>query len=87
MTNSPSKAPRLVLIVGAAFLGLFSAFFVFYTVRLLYVTQGLRSIRAGGGGAYAGAVVFPLLALGFGWGAKRCVRALRNRANKAGDRG
>ena len=80
MTSAPDKTARFGLILAAIFLGLGSAFFVFYTVRLLYVTKGLSAIRAGGGGAYAGAVVFPLLALGFGWGARRCVRALRRSA-------
>lgn len=46
--------------------GLISAFFVFYTARLLVVTRGLQQIRAGGNGAYLGAVVFPLIAIGFG---------------------
>ena len=40
-----------------------SAFFVFYTVRLLAVTRFLSQLRPGGGGARLGAVVFPLLAL------------------------
>jgi hypothetical protein len=55
-------------------LALLSAFFVFYTARLLYVTHGLTAIRAGGQGAYVGAVVFPLLAILFGWGAWRLWR-------------
>ena len=59
------------------FLGLLSAFFVFYTARLLYVTRGLTAIRPGGQGAYLGAIVFPLLALLFGWLAWRCLRAAR----------
>lgn len=52
-------------------LGCISAFFVFYTVRLLAVTGFLQHTRAGGQGAYIGAVAFPLLALGFGWTARR----------------
>ena len=63
--------------VAALILGLLSAFFVFYSARLLYVTRGLGATRAGGQGAYVGAVVFPLLALLLGWGAWRCVRNLR----------
>jgi hypothetical protein len=55
-------------------LALLSAFFVFYTARLLYVTHGLTAIRTGGQGAYVGAVVFPLLAMLFGWGAWRLWR-------------
>ena len=44
-----------------------SAFFVFYTVRLLVVTGGLAHTRPGGQGAYIGAIVFPVLALVFAW--------------------
>jgi len=44
-----------------------SAFFVFYTVRLLAVTGGLAHTRPGGHGAYIGAIVFPLLAVAFAW--------------------
>lgn len=58
---------RFFAVIAAAF----AAFFVFYTVRLLVVTRGLTSIRAGGQGAYTGAVVFPLLAIAFGWVAWR----------------
>lgn len=61
----------------ATCLALASAFFVFYTARLFYVTNGLRATRTGGQGAYVGAIVFPLLALLFGWGSWRCVRAIR----------
>jgi hypothetical protein len=49
------------------FTGLVSVFFAFWFVRLLAVTGFLRQLRPGGGGAYAGAVVFPLLAIVFGW--------------------
>ena len=61
------------MIIGIV-LALLSLFFVFYTARLLYVTHGLTAIRAGGQGAYVGAVVFPLLAILFGWGAWRLWR-------------
>jgi hypothetical protein len=54
--------------------GLISAFFAFYTVRLLVVTSFLTRTRAGGGGAYIGAIVFPLLMLAFGWIAARTWR-------------
>jgi hypothetical protein len=50
-------------------LALLSIFFIFYTGRLVYVTRGLSSIRRGGQGAYVGAIVFPLLAIMFGWAA------------------
>ena len=58
---------RGIAIVAAAL----SAFFLFYTVRLLAVTSFLQRTRPGGGGAYVGAVVFPLLALAFGWASYR----------------
>jgi len=60
--------------VLAAVTALISAFFIFYTARLLVVTGFLRHVRAGGNGAYIGAVVFPLIALGFAWAAVRLWR-------------
>ena len=51
--------------IVAVVLALCGAFFVFYTIRLLTVTRFLTQLRAGGQGAYIGAVVFPLLALAF----------------------
>ena len=65
---------RTISIIFGVILALLSLFFVFYTARLLYVTDGLTSIRSGGRGAYVGATVFPLLALVFGWGAWRLLR-------------
>ena len=70
-------ARSVILGFAAVLLALLSAFFVFYTARLLYVTEGLRLIRSDGRGAYIGALVFPILALLFGWGAWRCARAFR----------
>jgi len=49
-----------------------SAFFFFYTARLLAVTGALTHTRPGGQGAYVGAVVFPLLAIVFAWAGIRC---------------
>ena len=60
--------------VVALVLGLLAAFFVFYTVRLFVVTQGLQHTRAGGQGAYVGAVVFPVLALLLAWAGVRAWR-------------
>ena len=77
MASSSSLARSVVCGLAATLLALASAFFVFYTARLLYVTHGLRATRAGGQGAYVGAVVFPLLALVFSWGAWRFGRAIR----------
>ena len=55
-------------------LGAVSAFFAFYTVRLLAVTHLLQQTRPGGQGAYVGAVVFPILTLAFAYGSIRCWR-------------
>ena len=57
--------------------GFSSAFFVFYTIRLLVVTSFLTRTRAGGGGAFIGAIAFPVLALFFGWIAVRAWRRTR----------
>ena len=65
---------RTISVLFGLVLALLSIFFVFYTARLFYVTRGLRAIRGGGQGAYLGALVFPLLALLFGWGAWRLFR-------------
>lgn len=58
---------RGLAIVAAAV----SAFFLFYTVRLLAVTGFLQRTRPGGRGAYVGAIVFPLLAALFAFAAYR----------------
>ena len=63
----------LALIVGCV-----SAFFAFYTIRLLVVTSFLTRTRAGGGGAFVGAVAFPLLTLVFAWMAVRLWRGSRS---------
>jgi hypothetical protein len=57
--------------------GLCSAFFIFYTVRLLTVTRFFTQLRPGGGGAWIGLVVFPVLALLLAWAAIRLWRGLR----------
>ena len=49
-----------------------SAFFIFYTVRLLAVTGALTHTRPGGQGAYIGVIVFPILAAVFAWAGVRC---------------
>jgi hypothetical protein len=55
--------------IVAVVLGCISAFFVFYTARLLLVTRFLLQVRSTGHGAYVGAVAFPLIAIAFGWSA------------------
>jgi hypothetical protein len=58
--------------------GLISAFFAFYTIRLFVVTGFLMRTRAGGGGAFIGAVAFPLLTVVFAWIAVRVWRGTRS---------
>lgn len=65
---------RRVLAIVA---GLGSAFFVFYTVRLLVVTLFLTQLRPGGGGARLGAIAFPVLAVALGVVALRLWRRPR----------
>lgn len=65
--------------VASVAFGCVSAFFVFYTARLLVVTGFLQKVRASGHGAYIGAIAFPLIAVAFGWGAI----ALWRRSNRA----
>jgi Ni,Fe-hydrogenase I cytochrome b subunit len=62
--------------VFAVLAAIVSAFFAFYFIRLLVVTGFLFHLREGGGGAYAGAVAFPLIAGGAGWAAVRLWRRL-----------
>ena len=65
-----------------------SAFWVFYSARLLVVTGFLQRTRPGGQGAYVGAVVFPLLALAFAWASRAAWRrasGMRQRSSATGD--
>ena len=71
--------------VLAILAGALSVFFLFYTIRLLAVTSFLQDTRPGGGGAYVGGVVFPLLAIAFGWAAYRAWTLGGNRAAASGD--
>jgi hypothetical protein len=61
--------------------GLVSAFFAFYTIRLLVVTGFLTRTRAGGGGAFVGAIAFPVLSIAFGWLARRAWRRADHSTN------
>ena len=67
MAEFNEKFRTAIMYCTAAFLGLVSLFFVFYEFRLFYITKGLTEIRTGGEGAYIGAVVFPVMAFGFGY--------------------
>lgn len=60
--------------VLAVIAGLVCIFFLFYTIRLLVVTAFLTRTRAGGSGAFVGAIAFPVLAIVFGWLAVRAWR-------------
>jgi hypothetical protein len=64
----------------AIVVGFLSAFFAFYTIRLLAVTSFLTHTRVGGGGAFVGAVVFPVLTLLFAWTAVRIWRGPKRSA-------
>jgi hypothetical protein len=77
MGSQSTTGRAIAFYTGALALALLSAFFVFYALRLLYVTRALSAIRPGGQGAYVGAVAFPLLALLLGWCAWRLLRAAR----------
>ncbi len=55
-------------------LALVSAFFIFYTARLLFVTRFLTAVRPGGQGTYIGLAVFPVIAVVAGWWALRFFR-------------
>lgn len=59
------------------FFGALALFFVFYEIRLLFVTHFLTQIRRGGQGTYIGAIAFPVLALVFGWLGRTCLRRAR----------
>jgi hypothetical protein len=61
---------RVIAIVLAAI----STFFIFYTVRLLVVTDFLQHTRPGGQGAFIGALVFPVLAITLAWTSRWCWR-------------
>jgi hypothetical protein len=58
----------------AVVFGAVSVFFLFYTVRLLAVTHWLREIPPSGGGAYIGALAFPIIAVALAWAARGCWR-------------
>ena len=60
--------------IAGIVLALISAFFVFYTCRLLFVTRFMTAVRANGHGAYIGLLVFPLIAIAAGWAAWRLLR-------------
>jgi hypothetical protein len=68
---------KVFLSLAFILFGALALFFVFYEVRLLYVTHFLTQVRKGGQGTYIGSVVFPLLALGFGWIASMSLRRAR----------
>jgi len=77
MGSASTTGRAIACYIGPLVLTLLSAFLIFYTVRLLYVTRALSAIRAGGQGAYVGAVTFALLALMLSWSAWRLLRADR----------
>ena len=64
MTSSKSFK-YILLYCWMVVCGVIGAFFIFYTARLFYITQGLSNIRVGGKGTYIGAAVFPILSIIF----------------------
>jgi hypothetical protein len=66
-----------VLWLAFVLFGAVALFFVFYEIRLLAVTHFLTQIRRGGQGTYIGAVVFPALAIVFGWISSLSLRRAR----------
>ena len=79
MNSLPQKIRLILLYLLSIITGLISLFFVFYTVRLLYVTHRLSVINTGGQGAFIGAIVFPLLAIGFGFIAWISIKSIRSK--------
>jgi hypothetical protein len=81
--SSSKKIRPVINYLFATLCGLVSAFFIFYTIRLLYVTQGLTAVRTGGQGTYIGAVVFPVLAILFGFFSWRLMKSVpKNKATQ-----
>lgn len=77
MTLFIKKLHPIIFYFTAVLTGLISVFFIYYALRLLYITHGLTVINTGGQGAYIGAVAFPLLAAGSGYIAARCITIAR----------
>src|ERR1700681_2861777 len=77
MTSRLLRSQRLLLYTLSALFAFISVFFVFYTVRLLFVTRGLQATRPGGQGAFIGAIVFPALAVACAWVSWRCAKRAR----------
>jgi hypothetical protein len=75
--SSSKKIRSIINYLFATLCGLVSAFFAFYTIRLLYVTQGLTAVRTGGQGTYIGAVVFPMIAIVCGFISWRLIKSVR----------
>jgi len=70
-----------LLYLCATATALAAAFFLWYTVRLVYINVAWQGVAARrGGGMLIGAVAFPLAVLVFGWICWRCVRAARGPA-------
>jgi hypothetical protein len=77
MASRLLPSQRLLLYTLSALFAFISLFFVFYAVRLLYVTRGLQATRPNGEGAFVGALVFPALAVGCAWVSWRCIKRAR----------
>jgi F0F1-type ATP synthase membrane subunit b/b' len=79
MTTSARRIGPITFYLAATILGLISAFFIFYTIRLLSVTKLLTAIHTGGQGAYIGAIAFPILATVCGFLAWKSLKEAKRR--------
>lgn len=74
-----SKIIKVLFGITGFLAALLCLFFLFYTLRLIYVNLTVPDIAARRSfGMYVGFVAFPLAALIFGWIGWRCLKALRN---------
>jgi hypothetical protein len=79
MKTSPRRTGVTAFYFAATILGLISAFFIFYTIRLLVVTKLLTAIHTGGQGAYIGALAFPIMAIICGFLAWKSLKEAKKR--------
>jgi hypothetical protein len=77
MASRLLPSQRRLLYTLSVLFAFVSAFFVYYTARLLYVTRGLQATRPAGQGAFVGAIVFPALAIGCAWVSWRSFKRAR----------
>lgn len=70
---------KIVLTLLSVAFGLLSAFFCYYTLRLIYVNVAVAGAAAHRQtGMYIGAVAFPVATVVFGWLSVWCVRRAKS---------